>query len=84
MRIVKIIPHPYFRITLFSYNSRYQLKVEDGFYEEHMKFREGEIGPEQETRLITALESWDFNSYKLRFESLHRDRLAILQSVLSA
>lgn len=81
MRIVKVIPHPYFRITLFHFNARYQLKLEDAFYEEHIKFREEEVNPGNEAVVIKMLENFDFSTYRQRFESLHRDRLAMLQLV---
>ncbi len=81
MRIVKVIPHPYFRITLFYYNSRYQLKLEDAFYEEHMKFREEEVNAANEAAVIKMLENFDFSSYRQRFESLHQDRLTMLHLI---
>lgn len=81
MRIVKVIAHPYFRITLFAYQGKYQIKIEDELYEEHIKLQEGEIDTEQESTLIKTLESWDYTSFVQRFQSLHQARIAILQSL---
>ncbi len=43
MRIVKEIPHPRFKITLFSWNGKYIVKIEDAHLEQIFKIPEGEI-----------------------------------------
>lgn len=37
MRIVKDIPHPRFKITVFSWNEKYIIKIEDGHLEQVYK-----------------------------------------------
>jgi hypothetical protein len=43
MRIVKEIPHPRFKITVFSWNGKYLVKVEDAHLEQVFKIPESEI-----------------------------------------
>jgi hypothetical protein len=43
MRIVKEIPHPRFKITVFSWNGKYLVKVEDAHLEQVYKIPETEI-----------------------------------------
>lgn len=43
MRIVKEIPHPRFKITVFSWNSKYIVKIEDAHLEQVYKIPESEI-----------------------------------------
>lgn len=42
MRILGEIPHPRLKITVFKTDTRYSLKLEDGFLEQTYKFREDE------------------------------------------
>ncbi len=43
MRIVKDIPHPRFKITVFSWNNRYIVKIEDGHLEQVYKIDENQV-----------------------------------------
>jgi len=43
MRIVKDIPHPRFKITVFSWNSKYIIKIEDAHLEQVYKIEEAQI-----------------------------------------
>lgn len=43
MRIVKDIPHPRFKITVFSWNSKYIIKIEDAHLEQVYKIDEAQI-----------------------------------------
>ncbi len=43
MRIVKEIPHPRFKITVFSWNNKYIIKIEDAHLEQTYKIDEKEI-----------------------------------------
>jgi hypothetical protein len=43
MRIVKEISHPRFKITVFSWNSKYIIKIEDAHLEQIYKIDEGQV-----------------------------------------
>ncbi len=43
MRIVKDIPHPRFKITVFSWNEKYIIKIEDGHLEQVYKLDTAQI-----------------------------------------
>ena len=43
MRIVKEIPHPQFKITIFSWNSKYIIKIEIGQFEQIYKINEMDV-----------------------------------------
>lgn len=74
MRIIKEIPHPRFKITVFSWNQKYIVKIEDGHLEQSYKIDEHQIAGLDELQnmintpfLLTVLErfgamSRDFNT----------------------
>ncbi|NEN23627.1 hypothetical protein G3O08_08945 [Cryomorpha ignava] len=43
MRIVKDIPHPRFKITVFSWNNKYIIKIEDAHLEQIYKIDEAQV-----------------------------------------
>lgn len=43
MRIVKEIPHPRFKITVYSWNNKYIIKVEDAHLEQVYKIEEAQV-----------------------------------------
>ncbi len=43
MRIVKEIPHPRFKITVFSWNQKYIIKIEDAHLEQVYKIDEHQV-----------------------------------------
>lgn len=43
MRIVKEIPHPRFKIIIFSWNGKYIIKIEDAHLEQIFKIPESEL-----------------------------------------
>lgn len=43
MRIVKDIPHPRFKITVYSWNGKYIIKIEDAHLEQVYKIDEHQI-----------------------------------------
>lgn len=54
MRIVADIPHPRYKIQVFSYNSRYIVKIELGQFEQTFKINEGDVaGLEDVKKMIT-------------------------------
>jgi len=48
MRIVKEIPNPHFKITLFHWNNRYLIKFDAGSLEQTFKISEFDISSENE------------------------------------
>ena len=43
MRVVKEIPHPRFKITVFSWNNKYIVKIEDAHLEQSFKIDSTEV-----------------------------------------
>jgi hypothetical protein len=48
MRVIKEIPHNSCKITLFAWNNRYIIKVEQGFFEQTFKINEYDLTNENE------------------------------------
>jgi hypothetical protein len=44
MRVVAEIPHPQFKISIFSWNAKYIIKIELSSFEQVFKIKETEIG----------------------------------------
>ncbi|MCH2215308.1 MAG: hypothetical protein MK086_09075 [Flavobacteriales bacterium] len=57
MRVVKEIPHPRFKITVFSWNNKYIIKIEDAHLEQSFKIDASEVTGLDE---IEAILSHDF------------------------
>ena len=51
MRVVKEIQHPHCRITIFAWNNRYILKLEQGTLEQTFKIDATDLTEEQAIRL---------------------------------
>ncbi len=48
MRVLQEIPHPDCKITIFSWNNRYLIKVEQGPFEQTYKLHETDVTSENE------------------------------------
>lgn len=48
MRIVRELSHPEYKITVFSWNNRYLIKLEQGFLEQTFKIDQLEVTNEEE------------------------------------
>lgn len=48
MRVIKEIPHKTCKITLFAWNNRYIIKVEQGFFEQTFKINQFDVIDENE------------------------------------
>ncbi len=48
MRIVKEIPHPAVKITIFHWNNRYLIKLEANFLEQTYKLQEFDVTSEED------------------------------------
>jgi hypothetical protein len=68
MRIVREIPHPEIKITIFHWNNRYLIKLEAGAFEQTYKVSEFDITSEEE---VIALLDDDFIAQSLsRFNEM--------------
>ena len=48
MRVVGEIPHPDCKITLFSWNNRYLIKIEQGLFEQTFKINVADLAADSE------------------------------------
>ena len=71
MRIVKEVPHPRFKITVFSWNNKYIIKIEDAHLEQVYKIDEHQVSGLAE---IESMISTDFLLTALkRFSEMSTD-----------
>lgn len=52
MRIVAEIPHPVIKITVFSWNAKYLIKLERGPFEQTFKVDELDVSGEEEVKQL--------------------------------
>ncbi len=68
MRVVREIPHPQIKITIFHWNNRYLIKLEAGSFEQTYKISEFDVTSEEE---VMALLDDDFMAQALtRFNQM--------------
>ena len=78
MRIVKEIPHPKFKISVFSWNDKYLIKFENGSLEQTYKVSEWDVTEEKDLDIFF---SEDFtNKISLRFDEMSKDLNIVLES----
>ncbi len=55
MRVIADIPHPRYKIQIFSYNAKYLVKIELGQFEQTFKIAESDVegGVEEVKRMVT-------------------------------
>lgn len=63
MRIIGEIPHPSCKITLFSWNNRYLIKLEQGLLEQTYKVDQFELAHEHD---LSRIVNDDFITHALR------------------
>jgi hypothetical protein len=69
MRVVKEIGHPHCKITIYAWNNRYLLKLEQGLLEQTFKIDQFDIANEE---ALTALLDETFIREALdRFQEMH-------------
>ncbi|HEX8040087.1 MAG TPA: hypothetical protein VF490_13090 [Chryseosolibacter sp.] len=68
MRVVREITHPEFKITIFSWNNRYLIKLEQGFLEQTFKVSEFDLSGEEE--LLSLLDAEFLHQASLRFQDM--------------
>lgn len=71
MRIVKDIPHPRFKITVFSWNEKYLIKIEDAHLEQVYKIDTMQISNLKE--IDTMLSTEFLLKVRDRFVEMGRD-----------
>lgn len=55
MRVIADVPHPRFKIQIFSYNGKFLLKIELGQFEQTFKVSETDVnGVEDIKRMVTT------------------------------
>lgn len=68
MRVVREIAHPEFKITIFSWNNRYLIKLEQGFLEQTFKVSEFDLSGEED--LLSLLDAEFLHQASLRFRDM--------------
>jgi hypothetical protein len=53
MRLIQEIPDENYKISVFSWNNKYIIKIEDGLYEQTYKINEWDLTSEDEVTQIT-------------------------------
>ncbi|MBO0947365.1 hypothetical protein [Fibrella forsythiae] len=80
MRYIKDIEHTQLKISLFSWNSKYIVKIEAGPYEQTYKVAEFDVtGPEEVERMISDA---FVASVLARFQQMDADWTAAMESYL--
>ena len=78
MRVIAEIPHSHFKIQIFSWNGKYQLKIEIGQYEQTFKVSETNVNGLDD---VKALITEDFlNKVMGRMISMREDWNEALKS----
>jgi hypothetical protein len=52
MRVVSEIPHPVFKITVFAWNGKYLIKIEQGMLEQTYKVSELDLTGEEDIKKL--------------------------------
>ena len=77
MRVVAEIPHPAIKITVFSWNGKYLLKLERGPYEQTYKISEMDVAGDEEMKKLLD-ESFITEALTL-FDQMHKNFMSALQ-----
>ena len=78
MRVIGEIPHPDCKITLFSWNNRYLIKMEYGLLEQTFKINQFDLASEAE--LSTIVNNTFIKESMSRFESMEQSLHKALDS----
>ncbi|HEY8401488.1 MAG TPA: hypothetical protein VIK89_09515 [Cytophagaceae bacterium] len=71
MRVVAEIPHVEFKITVYSWNGKYLLKLEKGMYEQTYKISEMDVAGDEDVKSIIQDEAF-IASAKERFKEMNK------------
>ncbi|WP_199138050.1 hypothetical protein [Pedobacter sp. ASV12] len=79
MRIVAELPHPNFKITLFSMNQKYIVKFEQGQLEQSYKLAELDLMGGGANEVFQMLDEEFLNTVTARFKTMRSDFNAAYQ-----
>ncbi|MEE1944347.1 hypothetical protein VRU48_04460 [Pedobacter sp. KR3-3] len=79
MRIVAELPHPNFKITLFSMNQKYIVKFEQGQLEQSYKLAELDLMGGGANEVFQMLDEEFLNTVTERFKTMRSDFSAAYQ-----
>lgn len=79
MRIVAELPHPEFKITLFSMNQKYIVKFEQGQLEQSYKLSELDLSGGGVNEIFQILDEQFMNTVTERFKAMRSDFSAAYQ-----
>ncbi|MBX2945907.1 MAG: hypothetical protein KF725_08730 [Cyclobacteriaceae bacterium] len=79
MRIIGEIPNPNCKITLYSWNNRYLIKLEQGFLEQTYKIDQFELTSENDLQKIVNTEF--INDALSRFDAMATSLQRSLESI---
>ena len=68
MRLVREISHPDYKITIFSWNNRYLIKLEQGLLEQTYKIPELDLTSDED--LLTVIDAEFLHQAALRFQDM--------------
>ena len=68
MRLVREVSHSDFKITIFSWNNRYLIKLEQGVLEQTFKVSETDLSGEEE--LLAILDAEFLHQAAVRFQDM--------------
>lgn len=80
MRIVGEIPHPDIKITIFSWNGKYLIKLEKGPLEQTFKVSEMDLTGERDIK--TMLDDEFLNKANARFDEMYETLQKAMEKVL--
>lgn len=80
MRIVGEIPHPDIKITIFSWNGKYLIKLEKGPLEQTFKVSEMDLTGEGDIK--TMLDDEFLNKANARFDEMYETLQKAMEKVL--
>ena len=79
MRVIGEIPHPSCKVTLFQWNGKYIIKLEQGFLEQTYKIEESDLMDENDLNRVL---SKDFMQSALRrFHEMYLDLSKSLEEI---
>ena len=79
MRIIADLPHPYYKITLFDWNNRYLIKIEQGHLEQTYKVDQLDLTDERD--LHKLLDETFLKQVDDHFSAMHQSLQEALQRV---
>lgn len=79
MRIIADLPHPYYKITLFDWNNRYLIKIEQGYLEQTYKVDRFNLTDEKDLQKL--LDETFLKQVDDQFSAMHQSLQDALQRV---